>query len=237
MCNSTLLAESYTQGSDAGSLICTHHITDNKSIHVDLNQKFGSTENRLKCKFQAGYFSLGGLAITSVPHYTMKTESLDRPVCKTPEAEGKGRQEKSREVKSRENRDSTVGLKSMVKKPAPPYPPLPSVKDSMVEGAGKAGPASILADGKIQQEATKTQQPSELSSLCVQVTEGISWPVPAPRRMLYTSVVPVPAPRTKTSRTTSSSPAAGKPALCYFTVVFVCPCSSLLFYNRVQKNE
>ncbi|XP_039974072.1 MICAL-like protein 1 isoform X2 [Xiphias gladius] len=209
VCNSTLLAESYTQGSDAGSLICTHHITDNKSIHVDLNQKFGSTENRLKCKFQAGYFSLGGLAITSVPHYTMKTESLDRPVCKTPEAEGKGRQEKSREVKSRENRDSTVGLKSMVKKPAPPYPPLPSVKDSMVEGAGKAGPASILADGKIQQEATKTQQPSELSSLCVQVTEGISWPVPAPRRMLYTSVVPVPAPRTKTSRTTSSSPAAG----------------------------
>ncbi|XP_070780130.1 MICAL-like protein 1 [Enoplosus armatus] len=196
VCHSTLLPGSYTQGSDAGSLICTHHRTDSKS--VDLNQQIGSTENRPKCKFQAGYFSLGGLAISSVPHYTKKTESQDRLVCKTPETEGNERQERSR--------DYTVGVQSRVKKPAPPHLPPPSVEDRTVEGAGKAGPEPILSYSKIQQDATKTQEPPKLSSPCEdRVTEGRSRPVPAPRRMLDSSVVPVPAPRTKTSQTADNS--------------------------------
>lgn len=210
MCHSTLLPGSYTEGSDACSLICTHHITDSKSTRVDFNQQSGSTENWPKCKFQAGYFSLDGLAISSVPHYTKKTESRDRLVCKTPETEGKERQERRRELNDRENRDYAVGMKSMVKTPAPPHLPPPSAEDRTVEGAGKAGHAPIKADCKIQQEATKPQEPSELSSPCVRVTEGSSRPVPAPRRILDSSVVPVPAPRTKPFQTTTSSPAAGK---------------------------
>ncbi|KAM9346538.1 MICAL-like protein 1 [Symphorus nematophorus] len=211
VCCSTLLPGSYTQGSDAGSLICTHHTTDSKSTRVDLSQQIGSSENRPKCTFQADYFSLGGLPIASVPHYTKKTESQYKLVCKTTEMEKKDLQERSREVKDRDSRDTTVGLKSMEKKQAPPpYPLLPSVDNRSVEGAGKAGAPPILADSKTQQEVSKTREPSEFSSTCDRVTEGSSRPVPAPRRMLGTSVVPVPAPRTKTSRTTNNSPAAGK---------------------------
>lgn len=181
VCHSTLLPESYTQGSDAGFLICTHHITDSISTHVDLNQQIESTENRPKSTFQAGYISLGGLSITSVPHYNEKTESQDRLVCKTPEAEGKESQEMSREVKDQR----------------------------AVEGAGKVGPAPIAGDSKIQQEATKTQQASELSSPCAQAKGGSNRPVPAPRRMMDTPAVAVPAPRTRTSQTINSSQAAG----------------------------
>ncbi|XP_051243111.1 MICAL-like protein 1 isoform X2 [Dicentrarchus labrax] len=206
VCHSSLLPGSYSRGSEAGSLICTHHKKDSKSTFVSLNQRIGSTENRPKCKFQTGYFSLGGSAITSVPHYTKKTESQGRLVCKTAETEGKERQERSREVKDRQNGDYTVGLRSVVKKPALPHLPPPGDKDSTVEGAGKAGPAPVLADCKIQQGST--QEHSELSSSSAGVTEGISRPVPAPRRTLDSSVVPVPAPRTKTSQTMNSSPAA-----------------------------
>ncbi|TDH02625.1 hypothetical protein EPR50_G00154390 [Perca flavescens] len=194
VCCSTLLPGSYTQGSDDGSLICTHHATDSKSSGVDLNQQIRSTENRPKCEFQARYSSVDGLATTSVPHYTKKTESRHRLVCKTPEQEGKDRWERSGELK---DRDSTVGLKSKVKKPTPLHLPPPTVEDMTVEGAEKAGPA------------TKTPEASELSSPRVRVTGGSSRPVPAPRRMLNSSVVPVPAPRTKTAQPTSGSSAAG----------------------------
>lgn len=204
MCRSTLLPGSYTQGSDDGSLICAHHITDSKCSRVDLNLPIRSTEDRPKCEFQAGYFSLGGQAITSVPHYTKQTETQDKLVCKTPETEGK----------ERENRDSTV----VIKKPARPHLPPLSVKDRTVEGAGKSGPEHIMTESLIQQEATKTQNPSDVCSPCVHETEGSSRPVPAPRRMLDSSGAPVPAPRTRTAQPMNSSPAAGKEALYCFTV-------------------
>ncbi|XP_067472444.1 MICAL-like protein 1 isoform X2 [Thunnus thynnus] len=208
VCHSTLLAGSYTKGRDAGSLICTHHITDSKSTPVDLCQQIGSTENTPKCKFQAGYLSLDGLTISSVPHYTVKTESQDRLGYRRLEMERREKQERSRAVKDSENRDSPVVMKSKVKS-APPNPPPPRVKDKTAKEAGKAGPAPIPTDSKVQQEATKTEELSELSSPCALVTEENSRPVPAPRRMMDSAVVPVPAPRTKTLQTTSSSPAAG----------------------------
>ncbi|XP_059203260.1 MICAL-like protein 1 [Centropristis striata] len=202
VCRSTLLPGSYTQGGDDGSLICIHHITDSKSSHVDLSQQSRSTESH----FQPGYFSLGGSAISSVPHYTKTTESQDRLVCTTPQSEGKGRQERIRELNHRENRDATVGLKGNATKPAPPQPP----PDTSLEGAGEAEHASILAESKKQQEVAKTQESRELSSPCAQVTEGSGRPVPAPRRMLDSSGAPVPAPRTRTASGTNSSPAAGQ---------------------------
>lgn len=214
VCHSTLLPGSYTQGRDACSLICTHHTTDSKS--PDLNQQTGSAENRPKCTFQAGYFSLAGLAITSVPHYTKKTEPQDRLVCKTAETESKEQQERNREVRAGENRDCIA-----------PHLPSPSVKDRTAEGAGRVGPAASLADSKIQQEATKTQEPSELASACARVTEGSGRPVPAPRRTL----VPVPAPRTKTSQTMNNSPAAGKWTL-YLTVTHLYLCTFMTDWGK-----
>uniref|UniRef100_A0A8C3ARC7 BMERB domain-containing protein n=1 Tax=Cyclopterus lumpus TaxID=8103 RepID=A0A8C3ARC7_CYCLU len=105
-------------------------------------------------------------------------------------------------------RDSTVGLKCTAKKSAPPPVHPPSVEDRTVKGAQKAGPVSLLAASKTQQEETKTQGTSELSSPCARVTEGSSRPVPAPRRMLDPSVAPVPVPRTK-APPRNSSPALG----------------------------
>lgn len=227
MCRSTLLPGSYTQGSEAGSLICTHH---SKSSHRVFNQQIGSADSRPKRASQTGHFSLGGLAITTVPHYAKKTESQDRLVGKTAETEGRDSQERSREVKD--------GLQSIVRKPARSHLPPPSVKDRAIEEAGKAGPAAILADSKTEQEAAKTQDSSEVSSPCAQVTEGSSRPVPAPRRMLGSSVVPVPAPRTKTSQETNSSSAAGKWTPCdiillslFCLCVDIKSCPFLLFHD------
>ncbi|XP_018523150.1 MICAL-like protein 1 isoform X2 [Lates calcarifer] len=199
VCHSTLLPECYTQGSDAGSLICTHHITDSKS-----------SKNHPKCKFQAGYFySLDGLAITAVPHYTKKTESRDRLVCKTPEREEKEGEERSREVRDRENRDSAAELKSVIKDPGPPQSPLPSVKDRTVEEA--------LVDGGILQEVT-TQQTPELSSPHAQVTEGSGRPIPEPRGMSDSPAAPAPAAGNSSIHSTSplnssrsTSPTSGRP--------------------------
>ncbi|KAM8724088.1 MICAL-like protein 1 isoform 2-T2 [Acanthopagrus schlegelii] len=198
VCRSTLLPGSYTQGREAGSLICTHH---SKSSHRVFNQQIGSADSRPKRASQAGHFSLDGLAITTVPHYATKTESQDRLVGKTAETEGRDCQGRSREVKD--------GLQSIVRKPARSHLTPPSVKDRGIEETGKAGPAANFAESKTEQETAKTQDSSEVSSPCAQVTEGSNRPVPAPRRMLGSSVVPVPAPRTKTSQETNSSPSAG----------------------------
>ncbi|XP_023144486.2 MICAL-like protein 1 isoform X2 [Amphiprion ocellaris] len=124
VCHSTLLADSYTRGSDTGSLICTYHTVDGKSTYINLSQQPGSSDNQPESKFQEVFFSLAGLAITSVPRYTKKPESQVRLVSRTTEADERERQERSREIK---NRESPVG---------PPRLPQPSVKDKMVKGEG-----------------------------------------------------------------------------------------------------
>ncbi|XP_053299643.1 MICAL-like protein 1 [Pleuronectes platessa] len=212
LCHSTLLPESYTQGSDAASFICSDHFTDSKNTHVDLKQKTGSAEDRPKRVPQSGYVSLCGLAVSSVPHYTETTESRDRPVWEAAEA-----QERSSEVECRDNRDSAAGPKNMLKTPAPPHlppphPPLPRPpppSEGSAAGAGKDEAAPLQTDGETQQEPTETHQLPEPSSPCGRVMEGSGQQVPAPRETSDSSVVPVPAPRTRTSQTTTSSPAAG----------------------------
>ncbi|KAL6103334.1 micall1 [Pungitius sinensis] len=168
VCRSALFPESHTQGRDGTSSICTHHIT---------------TDSRPECKFQAGYFSLGGLAISTVPDYKETAES----VCKkAEEKESKGR---------------NVGLKDSAVGPgsaASPRLPPSRVKDGT---AKRAESVSALAEGKIQQEETKTQGTSGLSSPCAR-------PVAAPRRMLDPSGAPVPAPR-RAARPQVSAPSAG----------------------------
>lgn len=226
MCHSSLLPESYTQGRDAASLICSHHTP------VDLHQCIGSTDNSPKYKFEAGYLSLSGLAITTVPHYPEKTH--DRLIHRTVETERIEKAERSREVKDGKNRDSQVVLKSPVK-PTRPNPPPPRGKHNTEDGAGKTGHASILAEE--QQEVTKTKEPSELPTACAQVTEGSSPPVAAPRHMSDSSSAPVPAPRTKTLQTTStgSSPTAGKQdfGVSYLCIhmLMVASCLSLLCHD------
>ncbi|XP_028268792.1 MICAL-like protein 1 [Parambassis ranga] len=158
LCRSTLLAESYTQGSDSGSLICSYHTTDGTNSQLGFNQQTGSADN------ETGYYSLDGAAIARVPHYTKKTESQDGLVCKARGA---------------------------------------AVTESTDRGDASAGPPRPLRQNSSVNE-TKT---SELSASCAH--EGRTHPVPAPRRLLHSSTVPVPAPRTKTCQTMNSKPAAG----------------------------
>lgn len=98
VCHATLLPQSYTQGSDAGSLICTYHATNSKGTHVDVSGQTGS-----QSKLQTVCYSLGGQPITSVPNYTKKIESQGTLGCKTAETGGTERKEENREVKNREN--------------------------------------------------------------------------------------------------------------------------------------
>lgn len=224
MCSSTLLPGSYTQGSDAGSLICIHHTTEPKSTDSSLSRQDAPAENQPKCSSQT-VFSLSGIAISSVPLYSKRTESLDGPVCVTADMEAGERQGASTEGQDGESRDHAAGVKRKVKKPAPPPPPPsphphPEVTDRVVEETGKAGPATVPADDKVQQEATEPQQPSALVSPCVHPTEGGRQPAPVPRRKLSSFTAPVPAPRTKTAQTANNSSAAGKWALNTFTVVY-----------------
>ncbi|KAF3700501.1 MICAL-like protein 1 [Channa argus] len=202
VCRSTLLPRFYTQGSDAGSLMCTYHGTDSKNAHVDFAPKNGSKHTQPKFTFQAGYYSFGGLAITSIPHYTEKTESLDELVCETANTEERAKEKSTR---GKDRQESSVGLKSMVEKPEPLHLPQPSGKDRTVERAQHGTPEPSVPDSTLQQEVTETQQPSEPSSPCV---DGSGRPVPAPRRMQDSSAGPVPAPRMKTSQRINSSSTA-----------------------------
>ncbi|XP_029365065.1 MICAL-like protein 1 isoform X2 [Echeneis naucrates] len=190
VCHSTLLSEAYIQGSDPSSLICSHHVTDSKSTHVDLHQQARTTESRSKYKLQASYLSPSGMNITSVPHYT-KTESKNRQGCQTPEMEGEERLENFNDRKGRENCYSTVVLK----KPVPAYPPQPSVADRTAPETDKTRPAPCS-----KKEAAAHLQQS---------TGGSALPTPAPRRTAASSLPSLPAPRIKASQTTNGSLAAG----------------------------
>lgn len=184
MCSNTLLPGSYTQDSDAGALIliCTHHTTG--CSQSDLSRQDTSAENQTKCQFQEA-LSLSGLVISSVPHYSRNTVSLDGLVC-----EAAGMERTSAEVRCGESRDPAAGAKRSVKKAAPP-PPVPQT-DVPDKGAEEA--ASV--EGGV--------------SPCETATEGSKQPVPAPRRRLSSSVAPVPAPRTRISQPADTSTAAGE---------------------------
>lgn len=192
MCRNTLLPGSYTQGSDAGTLICTHHATG--CSQSDLRQQDRSAENQTKCQFQEA-LSLSGLVISSVPHYSRSTVSLDGLVCETTGMEGT-----STEVRRGESRDPSAGAKRSVKKAAPP-PPVPRT-DVPDKAAEEAAPAHV---------PEVTPNPAQgVVSPCETATEGSKQPVPAPRRRLSSSVAPVPAPRTRTSQPADRSTAAGE---------------------------
>lgn len=189
-CRSALLPE----GSGTGSSSCTHHVT---------------TDGRPNCTFQAGYFSLAGLAISRVPDYQETQDACK----KTEERESK---ERSGELKDRDS------AHHILKPPSPRLPPS-RVKDGTVK---RAEPVSAPAEGKIQREGTETRGTSELSSPCARVTEGSSRPVAAPRRMLDSSGVPVPAPRTRAAQPEVSSPSAGERPRLLLTAAdtFFCTC-------------
>ncbi|XP_008294585.1 MICAL-like protein 1 isoform X2 [Stegastes partitus] len=178
VCHSSLLPDSYTWESDTGSLICKYHITDSKSAHVSPNQQTGSTDNQPERKFQGGYFSLAGLAITSVPTYTKKQESQVRQVCKTPETDDGERREKSREIKD--------GEKSSVE---PSRLPQPGVKE----------------DREVKQKTPELSSPGGRPVPAPRrMLDSSVVPVPAPR--IKTSQTAISSPAEASSSSPSKSP-------------------------------
>lgn len=190
-CHSTPLPGLYTQGSDSGSLICTHHTTDSQSAQPE------SSDSRLKCTYQA-LCSLSGLAISRVPQYSKIKESLDGLVFKAADMECKDEEVRSTEGEDGGSEECTVEGVTVV--------PPPVVAETTVEEAVPAGPAPDLTEVMIPQE--DTQQPAELLSAPEGSAEEGSQSDPAPRQELESSSSPVPSPRTQTLP--NSSPATGE---------------------------
>ncbi|XP_075888324.1 MICAL-like protein 1 isoform X2 [Nelusetta ayraudi] len=117
VCRSTLLPGSYTQGSAAGTLVCSHHAavgSDDAS-----QQENRPAGDRTQCRVQE-VSSLSGLVISSAPHYSRRAVSGTA-----------GMEETQTKVKS-------------VKKaaPPPPPPPAPPIRQPDVpdQATGEAGP-------------------------------------------------------------------------------------------------
>ncbi|XP_029014373.1 MICAL-like protein 1 isoform X2 [Betta splendens] len=197
VCHCTLLPDLYTRGSDAGALICVHHTKKSKSVCAEFRQQIGSARD----EFQTNYVSLSGLAVTSVPHYTMNTEPQDKLVHRTAKTEMKDSQERIREENDGESCSAALRI---------------SVTTAAPRGEGAERGGADVGAGSLRQEVAqaeqteqtvqtqRTQQPAEPGA---QVTGGGRRPVPAPRRTSH-SPAPVPAPRVKAPQT-SCRPAAG----------------------------
>ncbi|XP_024920074.1 MICAL-like protein 1 isoform X2 [Cynoglossus semilaevis] len=164
LCHSTLLPESYKQGGDAQSLICTYHITI-ESPRSDSNQFIGSVENHPECNIHAGFSSYSGLCISSVPHYTNKTMAQDEPVFKTSEMEATEEQQRNSKDMERENLDSTEEFSGVSTNPPPPDSPAPRDEQTDTEAA------PIQTNSDIQEEVVVNQQPSADLSACGEVTQ------------------------------------------------------------------
>ncbi|KAM9746516.1 MICAL-like protein 1 [Menidia menidia] len=178
VCHCSLLAGSYTQGSDTRSLICAYHVTEAATASSDINKLIRSTNNRSEREVPVDFHSLDGVAVTSVPCYTQTAESRDRPVGKT---DWVGKQGGSKEVKDGENS-------------GPCCRPPSGIKGATVQEVKNKGGVTSEAVIRSGDEA----RISELSS----PREGGTGPVPAPRR---SSAVPVPAPRARSARTMSAA--------------------------------
>ncbi|KAM6957870.1 MICAL-like protein 1 [Aplochiton taeniatus] len=119
ICNSTLFEGSYKSERETGSLICTHHSTENQNTRLDPSRQLGSPEDVLK---------LRGLDVTNNSnrpyHYTGKTDSQESLVSERLSGETINKQERKAEVPIRDNTVLTVRRKEKTKKPPPPQPPL-----------------------------------------------------------------------------------------------------------------
>lgn len=134
MCDCSLLPELYTQGGDAGALICIHHSINGKRV--------GAARHEPKCKFEASFVSLSGLAIGSIPHYAVKTQSQDKPVRETAETEMKDSRERSREEEDEGWTGEGGGRgRPVVQQEAPPGAELPSEAPGLRGGSGRPVPA------------------------------------------------------------------------------------------------
>lgn len=207
MCSNTLLPGCYKEGSEAGSLVCTHHLSTSQS-RPDLSRsaEIGSTENLPKLGGQEVTSSQGGLIDNpNLSHYTRKTDSRERVVGEQGGTEGEERNAKQErtsskeEVQHRENRGLTVESKGKLKKSVPPRPLHPPKEERKLQ---EAGTLPTDRDYKLQQE-TDSPDPCRLSG-----SSGL--PVPAPRRMLDPSTPPRPAPRTRPPKVMDSPTATGE---------------------------
>lgn len=84
MCGSTILPGSYTQGSDAGTLVCSHHAA--VPSHPS-PREYRAAGEATECQPQE-VSSLSGLVISSAPHYSSEASDMEgtkvRSVKKAP---------------------------------------------------------------------------------------------------------------------------------------------------------
>lgn len=182
MCSSTLLPGCYKEGSEVGSLVCTHHLTASQNAHPDYSKQTGSIENLPKLDEQEVTLSQGGLTDNpDLSDFIGKTDSDETVIFGRGETETEGGERKTRH--------------DTLKKPRPPRPPKPTVEEGKLEEAGTR---------PIQTIETLTVTPDSGSA-----SASPGRPVPAPRRVLD-STPPRPAPRTRPPKAMDSPLVSGE---------------------------
>lgn len=182
VCSSTLLPGCYKEGSEVGSLVCTHHLTASQNAHPDYSKQTGSIENLPKLDEQEVTLSQGGLTDNpDLSDFIGKTDSDETVIFGRGETETEGGERKTRH--------------DTLKKPRPPRPPKPTVEEGKLEEAGTR---------PIQTIETLTVTPDSGSA-----SASPGRPVPAPRRILD-STPPRPAPRTRPPKAMDSPLVSGE---------------------------
>ncbi|XP_014048728.2 MICAL-like protein 1 isoform X2 [Salmo salar] len=183
VCSSTLLPGCYKEGSEVGSLVCTHHLTASQNAHPDYSKQTGSIENLPKLDEQEVTLSQGGLTDNpDLSDFIGKTDSGETVIFGRGQTETEGGERKTRH--------------DTLKKPRPPCPPRPTVEEGKLEEAGTR---------PIQTTETLTVTPDSGSA-----SASPGRPVPAPRRVLD-STPPRPAPRTRPPKAMDSPLVSGYP--------------------------
>lgn len=185
-CHSTLLPGSYKLGSDAGALVCTHHLTRPalavKNGRPDLSTKpvvvqstrigRSATHNALASERNQGR--------TPSPVSTANdTDSVNHlspvPTNKTDSLEN--------------TNDTDSGDKENIRSSSPPNP---------FDESDKEEDEQVKVEGT--QPPVKSKTNGDLPSTPVSQHEGVLRPVPAPRRIAEPAPPPRPSPRVKLPR-------------------------------------
>ncbi|XP_018617622.2 MICAL-like protein 1 isoform X1 [Scleropages formosus] len=210
-CSSTLLPGSYKAGSEAGSLVCTHHFAKSTSTnHIgrpDLSRVTGpmvrlgggpiemETPPILREREEAPLPEGTSEEESVVPSSTGKSESLENENGKDESRDGE-EEEGVEDESKRVNGSQGVAVNANQSRPPNPF------EDSEEEEAEEEGTTKPLKDSA----------GGELPSAPAGHVGDACRPVPAPRRVSDPSTTPRPVPRVRPPRVVDGPKVNGEPA-------------------------
>ncbi|XP_040892381.1 MICAL-like protein 1 isoform X2 [Toxotes jaculatrix] len=195
-CHSTLLPGSYKLGSDSGALVCTRHLARhplaNQNGRPDLSKRPVTVQSARTGRSPTPHTSPSERDQGKTPSPVSRTNDTDRSTndsaTVTPVTTNKADSlEKAKEM------DGSGETEEMPRSSSPPNPfdESDEEEDDGEKEEDTQTPAKYTANG-------------DLPSTPLSHHEGVSRPVPAPRRVSEPSAPPRPAPRVRLPRTTDT---------------------------------